>query len=92
VSTSPADAEWMVMIRGVDGTGAEIKGQDIRSSWMSTSHAGLSFDGVDTWTWTNPDGIPADIWSNGQGKIILRVRPAGDGDIQGIGPALFVTP
>jgi hypothetical protein len=93
VSASPADSEWQVMIRGVDGSGNDIPGQDIRTSWMSSSHTGLSFDaGTNTWTWTNPDGIPADIWSNGMGKIILRVRPAGDGDIQGIGPSLYVTP
>ena len=93
VSTSPVDAEWQVIIRGVDGTNADIPGQDIRTSWMSTNHAGMSLDTqTNTWTWTNPDGIPVDNWGNGKTRIILRVRPAGDGDIQGIGPAIYVTP
>ena len=60
---------------------------------MSTSHAGLNLDtGTNTWTWTNPDIVPADAWGNGKARIILRVRPAGDGDIQGIGPTIYVTP
>jgi hypothetical protein len=93
VSTSPADAEWQVIIRGIDANGDEIPGQDIRTAWMSASHAGLSLDtGTDTWTWTNPDGIPVDVWGNNETRIILRVRPAGDGDIQGIGPAIYVQP
>jgi hypothetical protein len=93
VSTSSTDAEWQVIIRGVDANNGDIPGQDIRTSWMSTSHAGLSLDtGTNTWTWTNPDGIPADVWGNGKTKIILRVRPAGGGDIEGIGPSIYVTP
>ena len=90
-SAAPANAEWQVIIRGVDGANAEIPGQDIRTSWMDTSHAGLSLNGT-TWTWTNPDAIPVDVWGNGKTKIILRVRPAGDGDIQGVSDAFFVTP
>jgi hypothetical protein len=93
VSTAPATSEWQVIIRGVDGSDVDIPGQDIRTSWMDTSHMGLSLDtGTNTWTWTNPDNIPTDIWGNGKTRIILRVRPAGDGDIQGIGPSLYVTP
>jgi hypothetical protein len=93
VSTSPVDAEWQIIIRGVDGSNVDIPGQDIRTSWMSTSHAGLSLDtGTNTWTWSNPDVVPADAWGNGKARIILRVRPAGDGDIQGIGPTIYVTP
>ena len=89
-SAAPADAEWQVIIRGVDGSNAEVPGQDYRTSWMSSSHAGLSLSSG-TWTWSNPDAIPAVPWGS-KSKIILRVRPAGDGPIQGVGQAFFIAP
>jgi hypothetical protein len=90
-SNAPATSEWQVIIRGVDGSNAEVPGQDYRTSWMDSSHAGLSLSGS-TWTWNNPDAIPVNVWGNTKAKIILRVRPAGDGPIQGIGQAFFATP